>query len=73
MRPRFAKLLDLFARSKRVWIVATLRADLFDRFLAQPELKQLKEDGASYDLAPPDAAGLAEIVRGPAAAAGPGL
>ena len=70
VRPRFAKLLDLFARSKRVWIVATLRADLFDRFLDQPALKQLKEDGASYDLAPPDAASLAEIVRGPAAAAG---
>ena len=70
VRPRFAKLLDLFARSKRVWIVATLRADLFDRFLDQPALKELKEDGASYDLAPPDAASLAEIVRGPAAAAG---
>ena len=70
VRSRFARLLDLFARSKRVWIVATLRADLFDRFLDQPALKQLKEDGASYDLAPPDAASLAEIVRGPAAAAG---
>ena len=70
VRLRFAKLLDLFARSKRVWIVATLRADLFDRFLDQPALKQLKEDGASYDVAPPDAASLAEIVRGPAAAAG---
>jgi hypothetical protein len=69
-RSRFAELLELFARSKRVWIVATLRADLFDRFLDQPALKQLKEDGASYDLAPPDAASLAEIVRGPAAAAG---
>ena len=68
--PRFAKLLDLFARSKRVWIVATLRADLFDRFLDLPALKELKEDGAAYDLAPPDAAALAEIVRGPAAAAG---
>ena len=70
VRPRFAKLLDLFARSKRVWIVATLRADLFDRFLDLPALKELKEDGAAYDLAPPDAAALAEIVRGPAAAAG---
>jgi hypothetical protein len=70
VRPRFAKLLDLFARSQRVWIVATLRADRFDRFLDQPALKELKEDGAAYDLAPPDAAALAEIVRGPAAAAG---
>jgi eukaryotic-like serine/threonine-protein kinase len=69
-RARFAKLLGLFARTGRTWIIATLRADLFDRFLAEPALKQLKDDGASYDLAPPDAAELAEIVRGPATAAG---
>lgn len=70
VRARFAKLIDLLARSKRVWIVATLRADLFDRFLREATLKQLKEDGASYDLAPPEAVALAEIVRGPAIAAG---
>jgi tetratricopeptide (TPR) repeat protein len=69
VRTRFAKLLGLLARSGRVWIIATLRADLFDRYLAQSDLKQLKEDGASYDLAPLDAAELAEIVRAPAAAA----
>ena len=70
IRARFARLLALLARSGRVWVIATLRADLFERFLAQGDLKQLKEDGASYDLAPPDAADLAEIVRAPAAAAG---
>ncbi len=69
VRGRFAQLLDLLARSGRVWIVATLRADLFDRFLGQSILKQLKEDGASYDLGPPGMAELAEIVRGPATAA----
>jgi eukaryotic-like serine/threonine-protein kinase len=69
VRRRFAKLLGLLARSGQVWVIATLRADLFDRFLGQLELKRLKDDGASYDLAPPDAAELAEIVRGPAAAA----
>jgi len=68
-RTRFAKLLGLLTRNARVWIIPTLRADLYEQFLAQPELKQLKEDGASYDLAPPDAAELAEIVRGPAVAA----
>jgi eukaryotic-like serine/threonine-protein kinase len=69
VRGRFAKLLRLLAHSGRIWIIATLRADLFDRYLTQPDLKQLKEDGASYDLAPLDAAELAEIVRAPAAAA----
>ena len=70
MRARFAQLLGLLARSGRVWVIATLRADLFERFLSQRDLKQLKDDGSSYDLAPPDAAALAEIVRAPAAAAG---
>jgi hypothetical protein len=69
-RTRFAKLLDVFVRSQRVWVATTLRADLLDRFLAVPVLKQLKDDGASYDVAPPDSAELVEIVRGPAAAAG---
>jgi eukaryotic-like serine/threonine-protein kinase len=69
VRARFAQLLRLLARSGRVWIIATLRADLFDRYLAQPDLKQLKDDGASYDLAPLDVAELGEIVRAPAAAA----
>jgi eukaryotic-like serine/threonine-protein kinase len=68
-RTAFAKLLTLLVRSGRVWVVTTLRADLFDRFLSQPALKLLKDEGASYDLAPPDAAELAEIVRGPASAA----
>jgi len=70
IRARFAQLLGLLARSGRVWVIATLRADLFDHFLSQKDLKQLKDDGSSYDLAPPDAAALAEIVRAPAAAAG---
>jgi WD40 repeat protein len=70
MRARFAQLLGLLARTGRVWVVATLRADLFEHFLSQKDLKQLKDDGSSYDLAPPDAAELAEIVRAPAAAAG---
>lgn len=70
MRARFAQLLGLLARSGRAWVIATLRADLFEHFLSQKDLKQLKDDGSSYDLASPDAAALAEIVRAPAAAAG---
>jgi eukaryotic-like serine/threonine-protein kinase len=70
VRERFSKLIGLLVRSRRVWVVATLRGSLIDDFLAQLELKQLKDDGASYDLGPPDPAELAQIVRGPAAAAG---
>jgi eukaryotic-like serine/threonine-protein kinase len=66
VRARFAKLLRLLVRSQRAWVIATLRADLFDRYIAEPALKELKQEGASYDLGAPKAA---EIVRGPAAAA----
>ncbi|BAT58210.1 tetratricopeptide repeat protein [Variibacter gotjawalensis] len=68
-RTRFITLLDLLARSGRVWVIATLRADLYEQLLNEPDLRTLKEAGASYDLAAPQAAELAEIVRAPAQAA----
>jgi len=68
-RQCFSRLLRLFAQSGRVWVVATLRADLYEAFLAEPDLLALKTRGAAYDLAPPGPAELAEIVRKPAEAA----
>ncbi|MGV8838917.1 MAG: nSTAND1 domain-containing NTPase [Bauldia sp.] len=68
-RRRFAALLAALAATGRVWIVATLRADLYERFLKEPKLFDLKTAGAAYDLQPPGPAELAEIVRGPAVAA----
>ena len=56
--------------TRRVWIIATLRADLYELLLKQATLKELKESGASLDLGPPGAVELAEMVRAPAAAAG---
>jgi tetratricopeptide (TPR) repeat protein len=69
VRTRFADLMAALVGSGRVWLVATLRADLYAPMLETPALKALKDKGASYDLAPPGAAELAEIVRAPAAAA----
>lgn len=68
-REKFAQLMTALVDSGRVWLLATLRADLYASMLAVPALKMLKDGGASYDLAPPGAAELAEIVRAPAAAA----
>ena len=56
--------------SGAVWVVATLRSDLYALFQAGPGLMALREAGAQLDLLPPNAADLAEIVTGPAAAAG---
>ena len=69
-RERFADLVAALVASGRVWLVATLRADLYQPMLAVAALKTLKDAGASYDLVPPGPAELAEIVREPAKAAG---
>jgi WD40 repeat protein len=69
-RAAFSAVVQYLVASGRVWVVATLRADLYELLLMQPELKALKETGASLDLGPPGPAELAEIVRAPAEAAG---
>lgn len=69
-RESFVDLVDALVATGRVWVVATLRADFYPQMLAQPVLKKLKENGATYDLSSPGAVELAEIVRAPAAAAG---
>ena len=69
-REAFAKALSALVAMGRVWVVATLRTDLYERLQLTPGLLGLKQKGAAYDLAPPGAAELAEIVRKPAGAAG---
>lgn len=69
-RARFASLLALLASCGRVWVIATLRADFYSRLIEEPSLKGVKDRGASCDLAAPGAKQMADIVRGPAAAAG---
>ena len=69
-RTGFIDLLAALVGTGRIWVAATLRADFYARMLDQPALKTLKELGATYDLSPPGPVELAEIVHGPAAAAG---
>jgi tetratricopeptide (TPR) repeat protein len=69
-RDGFAKAIAALVATGRVWVIATLRTDLYERLQQTPTLLQLKQEGAAYDLAPPGAAELAEIVRKPAEAAG---
>jgi WD40 repeat protein len=66
---RFARLLAAFAETGRIWIVATLRADLYGRFLKEPSLFALKTRGVMFDVVAPGPAELAEIIRKPADAA----
>jgi tetratricopeptide (TPR) repeat protein len=69
-RAVFVKLLTSLAETGQVWLLATLRVDLYQRFQAEAGLLALKASGADYDLLPPARAELGEIVRKPAEAAG---
>ena len=69
-RDRFARVLHALATSGDVWVLATLRSDHYPALARMPELMALKEGEGQYDLAAPDAAEVAEAIRGPAHAAG---
>jgi len=70
-RRDFARLLLALALNGRVWIIATLRADLYDTILdPNTKLLELKDKGGAYDLASPGPAEIEEILDRSAAAAG---
>jgi tetratricopeptide (TPR) repeat protein len=69
-RQTFVRLLGELASSGRVWVVATMRNDFYDRLRQDTELSELTDRGRTYDLAPPTVADFRAIIREPAAAAG---
>ena len=77
-RAAFARLIERMASSGLVWIVATLRAEFYEAFLksqlarlASPEVVDTtRRLELTFDLLPPGLTEMAEIVRGPARAAG---
>ena len=66
----FAHALAALAASGAVWIVATLRSDLYVLFQASAPLLALREGGAQLDLVQPNLSELREMLDGPAVAAG---
>ena len=69
-RRTFANLLAALTDTRRIWAVATLRADLYGRLIAERSLIALTDRGAVYALAPPGADEIEEIVRDSAERAG---
>lgn len=69
-RAELAAVLAALTATRRVWVVATLRGDLYERLISERPWIALKDAGATYDLAPPGPEELEEIVRKSAAAAG---
>jgi tetratricopeptide (TPR) repeat protein len=69
-RTTFVALVAALANTGRVWVVATMRNDFYDRLRQDAELSVLSDRGRLYDLAPPGVADYREIIRQPALAAG---
>ena len=69
-RECFAAAIDALARTGCVWIVATMRSDLYPRLTDLPILMSLKEGDGQFDLLPPTMREIGQIIRLPAAAAG---
>ncbi len=69
-RSAFARLIFALCATRRVWVVATLRSDIYPRVITPGDFLALKDAGAVYDLAAPGESELTEIVQKSAAAAG---
>jgi tetratricopeptide (TPR) repeat protein len=69
-RERFAAALDALARTGCVWIIGTLRSDLYPKLTELPLLLSLKEGEGQFDLLPPSLREIGQIIRLPALAAG---
>ena len=69
-REGFSAAVDALARSGRVWIIATMRSDLYPRLTDLPIFMTLKEGDGQFDLLPPSLREIGQIIRLPAAAAG---
>ena len=57
-------------QSGQTWVIATLRSDFYHRCAEIPALADLKADAGQYDVQPPDASEIAQLVRRPTLAAG---
>ena len=69
-REAFIDVIDAFARSGRVWVICTLRSDFYPRLAGLPKLTALKEGAGQYDLMPPNASEIGQMIRLPTRAAG---
>jgi len=69
-RNRFVDVVQMLVSNPGVWVVATMRSDMFHHLAATPALAQLAEGAGQYHLLPPQPAEISQMIREPAAAAG---
>ena len=69
-REAFVDVLNALARSGRVWVIGTLRSDFYQAVGKIRKLVELKEGDGQYDLMPPTASEMGQMIRLPTRAAG---
>jgi eukaryotic-like serine/threonine-protein kinase len=70
IRSRFVTAIATLARSSKVYVIATLRSDFFERCAEVPLLAELSQGDGLYHLLPPDGSEIGQMIRQPALAAG---
>ncbi|MGS0740755.1 nSTAND1 domain-containing NTPase [Glaciimonas sp. GG7] len=68
-RQQFIAAIDTLARSKNVVVILACRNDFYTQIAEFPALLEGKANGGHFDLTPPTAAEIAQIIRLPAKAA----
>ncbi len=69
-REALVDVLDTLARCGRVWVIGTLRSDFYQALGKIRKLVELKEGDGQYDLMPPTASEIGQMIRLPTRAAG---
>ncbi len=69
-RRQFAVALETLVRSGLVWVVATMRSDMYSRLASVPQLLKLKGNDGQYDLLPPSSGEIEQMIQYPAKVAG---
>ncbi|MEZ5828256.1 MAG: hypothetical protein R3D30_08625 [Hyphomicrobiales bacterium] len=69
-RSAVAQLVRALVENEVAWVIATLRSDRYEDFQGDPDFVELRKRGALFDLPPPGASEIADVVKGPARSAG---
>ncbi len=69
-RSELAQLARALVANETAWIVITLRSDRYEDFQRDADFVELRKRSALFDLPPPGASEIADVVKGPARSAG---
>jgi WD40 repeat protein/energy-coupling factor transporter ATP-binding protein EcfA2 len=69
-RSELAQLARALVTNETAWLIITLRSDRYEDFQRDADFVELRKRGALFDLPPPGASEIADVVKGPTRSAG---